>query len=203
MAATSRSSVRTTLGSSTRASTAVNDLTVDPRLDLGGDRVGHTRDPPPLAAPRVQAVAALRGPAPPRQRARGERASGGRWRASLGRPLLGMDRGRRETMSKWAGFGVDAFSPLPLPMIAGEVNSYLFSPKMGMREDLPALLEIALGIADLACFNRTLRLHWRWHKLTDPNKPWFNLQQNLNGTEAALFRACTTVAVGNGHNTSF
>jgi hypothetical protein len=58
--------------------------------------------------------------------------------------LLGMDRERRETTSKWAGFGGDAFSPLPLPMIAGEVNSCLFSPKMGMREDLPALVEIAL-----------------------------------------------------------
>jgi hypothetical protein len=58
--------------------------------------------------------------------------------------LLGMDRERRETTSKWVGFGGDAFSPLPLPMIAGEVNSCLFSPKMGMREDLPALVEIAL-----------------------------------------------------------
>jgi hypothetical protein len=57
-----------------------------------------------------------------------------------------MDRGRRETISKWAGFGSDAFSPLPLPMITGEVNSCLFSPKMGMREDLPALLEIALPL---------------------------------------------------------
>jgi hypothetical protein len=120
-------------------------LTVDPRLDLGCDRVGHARDPPPLAAPHVQAVADLRGPARPRQRARDERASGGWRRVSLGRPLLGMDRGRRETTSKWAGFEGDAFSPLPLPMIAGEVNSCLFSPKMGMREDLPALLKIALG----------------------------------------------------------
>jgi hypothetical protein len=56
-----------------------------------------------------------------------------------------MDWGRRETTSKWAGFGGDAFFPLALPMTAGEVNSYLLSPKMGMREDLPALLEIALA----------------------------------------------------------
>jgi hypothetical protein len=34
MAATSRSTVRTTLGSSSRASTAANGLTVDPRLSV-------------------------------------------------------------------------------------------------------------------------------------------------------------------------
>jgi hypothetical protein len=39
----------------------------------------------------------------------------------------------------------DAFFPLALLMTVGEVNSCLLSPKMGMREDLPALLEIALA----------------------------------------------------------
>jgi hypothetical protein len=39
----------------------------------------------------------------------------------------------------------DAFYPLAPLMTAGEVNSCLLSPKMGMREDLPALLEIALA----------------------------------------------------------
>jgi hypothetical protein len=76
---------------------------------LGGDRVGHTRDPPPLAAPRVQAIAALCGPAPPRQRARGERASGGWRRASLGRPLLGMDRGGERLRQNGLGLRATPF----------------------------------------------------------------------------------------------
>jgi hypothetical protein len=42
-----------------------------------------------------------------------------------------------------------------------------------------------------------------WNKWSDQSKPWSKLELEKNETEAALFRACTTIAVGNGTCTKF
>jgi hypothetical protein len=60
-----------------------------------------------------------------------------------------------------------------------------------------------LGIKDLACFNRALRIRWPWFKRTEPTKPWTSMQLKLTVEEQELFRLCTAVTVGDGAKTQF
>ncbi|CAN6230203.1 unnamed protein product [Urochloa humidicola] len=60
-----------------------------------------------------------------------------------------------------------------------------------------------LGVKDLACFNRALRLRWPWFKWKEPSKPWAAMNIKLTGDELALFRLCTTVQIGDGNTASF
>jgi hypothetical protein len=53
-----------------------------------------------------------------------------------------------------------------------------------------------LGILNLISFNRALLVRWKWYEWRDPNKPWLHMTAQTNPTEDALFRACTTIAVG-------
>lgn len=55
-----------------------------------------------------------------------------------------------------------------------------------------------LGIKDLACFNRALRLRWAWFQWTAPTQPWVGMKIQLSPAETELFRACTTISLGNG-----
>lgn len=54
-----------------------------------------------------------------------------------------------------------------------------------------------LGIKNLEFFNKALRLRWLWQKWKQPDKPWVNLPLQFSEPELKLFRACTTIAVGN------
>jgi len=58
-----------------------------------------------------------------------------------------------------------------------------------------------LGIKDLACFNRALRLRWPWYQWTEPTKPWTGMPLKLSLEEQELFRLCTKITVGNGAKT--
>jgi hypothetical protein len=60
-----------------------------------------------------------------------------------------------------------------------------------------------LGVMDLAKFNRALRLRWIWQQWSNPDRPCSNLPPDTNETENALFRACTTATLGNGHTLRF
>jgi hypothetical protein len=60
-----------------------------------------------------------------------------------------------------------------------------------------------LGIKDLACFNRALRLRWLWLKWKDPTKPWTTMNIQLTTAEQALFKLCTEITIGNGNKTKF
>ena len=60
-----------------------------------------------------------------------------------------------------------------------------------------------LGIKDLACFNRALRLRWMWYKWTAPEKPWNGLAIKMSDIEESLFRCCTTITLGNGERARF
>jgi mannosylglycoprotein endo-beta-mannosidase len=60
-----------------------------------------------------------------------------------------------------------------------------------------------LGIKDLSCFNRALRLRWPWLKWVEPTKPWAAMEIKLTEPEQDLFQLCTAISVGNGERTRF
>jgi hypothetical protein len=60
-----------------------------------------------------------------------------------------------------------------------------------------------LGILDLERFSRALRLRWLWLNWTDSNRPWAGSQIPCDKIDAALFRASTSVTVGNELKTNF
>ncbi|WVZ91118.1 hypothetical protein U9M48_037331 [Paspalum notatum var. saurae] len=60
-----------------------------------------------------------------------------------------------------------------------------------------------LGIKDLQCFNRALRLKWLWTRWKDPNRPWAGFKVNCTEAEMDLFRACTQLSLGDGNRISF
>jgi hypothetical protein len=60
-----------------------------------------------------------------------------------------------------------------------------------------------LGILDLSKFNMALHLRWQWLKWKDPHKSWGNMNIMQNEIEKSLFRACTSISLGNGKKVSF
>jgi hypothetical protein len=52
-------------------------------------------------------------------------------------------------------------------------------------------------------FNRALRLIWLWFSWTDSSRPWIGSEAPCENTDIALFRASTTITVGNGIKASF
>jgi hypothetical protein len=60
-----------------------------------------------------------------------------------------------------------------------------------------------LGILDLERFNKALQLRRRWFKWKNQNKPRAGMAVSHSATEVELFRACTTITLGDGKNTSF
>jgi hypothetical protein len=60
-----------------------------------------------------------------------------------------------------------------------------------------------LRILHLERFNRALHLHWPWLKWKTPSKPWSQMELTLSPTEMALFRACTSITIGDGTQISF
>jgi hypothetical protein len=58
-------------------------------------------------------------------------------------------------------------------------------------------------VIDLKLMGRALRLHWLWQQRTDPSKPWALMPVNDDDTTGALFRASTSIQMGNGASTLF
>ena len=60
-----------------------------------------------------------------------------------------------------------------------------------------------VGIVDLECFRRALRLRWLWVQWNDPEQPWAGSQLPCDASDLALFRAPTIITIGDRHKTSF
>jgi hypothetical protein len=60
-----------------------------------------------------------------------------------------------------------------------------------------------LGVFDLEMFSRALRLRWLWYQWVDPECPWVGTEVPCNDVDKQLFRASTTVVVGDGRRASF
>jgi hypothetical protein len=61
----------------------------------------------------------------------------------------------------------------------------------------------SLGILDLGRFNRALRLRWQWLRWKQSSKPWVVQPAFESPMEQQLFRMCTSIKLGNVHNTRF
>jgi hypothetical protein len=60
-----------------------------------------------------------------------------------------------------------------------------------------------LGVMDLECFSRALRLRWLWFQWTDPDRPWVGMDIPCNEIDKQLFRASTIITVGSGKKALF
>jgi hypothetical protein len=60
-----------------------------------------------------------------------------------------------------------------------------------------------LGVLDLECFIRALRLRWLWYEWVEPDRPWVGSEVPCSESDKWLFRASTVVTVGNGQRASF
>ena len=60
-----------------------------------------------------------------------------------------------------------------------------------------------LGILDLERFSRALRLRWLWTSWTDPERAWVGTEPPCSAIDTTLFRAVTTVTIGDGATALF
>lgn len=60
-----------------------------------------------------------------------------------------------------------------------------------------------LGIKDIACFSRALRLRWAWLEWSPTSRPWQGSPIPCDRTDMLLFSACTEITLGNGQRKSF
>jgi len=60
-----------------------------------------------------------------------------------------------------------------------------------------------LGVLDLELFSRALRLRWLWFEWVDMDRPWVGGATPVSEVDRQLFRACTTVQIGNGNKAQF
>lgn len=60
-----------------------------------------------------------------------------------------------------------------------------------------------LGVLDLECFSRALRLRWLWFEWTDIDRPWVGTETPCSEIDKQLFRLCTAVTIGNGERARF
>lgn len=60
-----------------------------------------------------------------------------------------------------------------------------------------------LGIIDLECFSRALRLRWLWFQWANPARPWVGTELPVDEVDKAMFSAATRVTVCNGKKASF
>jgi len=60
-----------------------------------------------------------------------------------------------------------------------------------------------LGMTDLGCSGRALRLRWPWLQWTDPSRTWAGSKLPCSPADMDLFRACTKISLGNGERASF
>jgi len=60
-----------------------------------------------------------------------------------------------------------------------------------------------LGVLDHERFSRALRLRWLWFEWNDADRPWVGGNIPVTETDRQVFRASTTVTVGNGRTAKF
>ena len=60
-----------------------------------------------------------------------------------------------------------------------------------------------LGVADLERFGRALRLRWAWLAWTDNTRPWIGSRLPCTAVDMDLFRASTTITLGDGNRCLF
>ena len=60
-----------------------------------------------------------------------------------------------------------------------------------------------LGIADHEGFGRALRLRWPWLQWMDPKRPWVGADLPCDQADMNLFRASTTITLGDGRKALF
>ena len=59
------------------------------------------------------------------------------------------------------------------------------------------------GTPDLEKFGRALRLRWLWQEWTDDSKPWAGSELPCNNDDRLLFKASTTITIGDGAKARF
>ena len=60
-----------------------------------------------------------------------------------------------------------------------------------------------LGVLDLDCFGRALRLRWLWQAWTEPERPWVGSAPPCDEVDKQLFRVSTIIFLGDGNKASF
>ncbi|KAE8783586.1 retrotransposon unclassified [Hordeum vulgare] len=55
-----------------------------------------------------------------------------------------------------------------------------------------------LGVKNIECFNRALRLRWEWFKWDDEDRPWKGTPTPCDESERQLFSSCTSIELGDG-----
>ena len=60
-----------------------------------------------------------------------------------------------------------------------------------------------LGVTNLEKFGRALRLRWAWLAWTDASRPWLGARLPCTAVDMALFRASTTITLGDGKRCLF
>ena len=60
-----------------------------------------------------------------------------------------------------------------------------------------------LGILDLECFARALRLRWLWFQWRQKERAWNKLELPCDGRDRDLFAASTMATIGDGKTAKF
>ena len=60
-----------------------------------------------------------------------------------------------------------------------------------------------LGIKNIECFSRALRLRWEWYRWEERDRPWKGTDTPCDGVDKQLFSSCTTISLGDGSLASF
>ena len=60
-----------------------------------------------------------------------------------------------------------------------------------------------LGIKELTCYSRALRLRWCWFEWDDTDRPWRGSQIPCAAIDRDLFSSCTKIILGNGQKANF
>lgn len=72
-----------------------------------------------------------------------------------------------------------------------------------LEDDMSSKGIRGLGITNLDCFGRALRLHWLWLQWNDPDRPWAGSQLPCDVSDMALFRVSTVITIHDGQKVAF
>jgi hypothetical protein len=68
---------------------------------------------------------------------------------------------------------------------------------------MPAQEKGGLGILDLECFARALRLRWLWFQWKHRERAWNDLDLPVDSRDRDLFATSSEVTIGDGNRASF
>uniref|UniRef100_A0A453BYJ9 Reverse transcriptase domain-containing protein n=1 Tax=Aegilops tauschii subsp. strangulata TaxID=200361 RepID=A0A453BYJ9_AEGTS len=60
-----------------------------------------------------------------------------------------------------------------------------------------------LGVKDILCFTRALRLRWEWFWWAEEDRPWKGTATPCDDTDRQLFSSCTSIELGDGSIAAF